>query len=376
MPNNRGIANASTRTPQAVDDFAFVLEDGTVTVDVLDNDRGGNSKTLLSVDQSALTAAGASGTLASGALVSIVDGEVVYDPNGAFDYLGEGETGTDTFFYSVQMGNGLASTGMVTVTVVGTNDGPVGVADSYTLDEDTVLTADAATGVLGNDVDPDGDPMTATLVDGPTHGTLVLNADGSFTYTPDANYGGSDSFTYTASDGTETTDPITVDLTINDVIDVIGFDDLAHGTFEPGGYFYLDWGNFIVGNVDTLLDDPTDGASYVDSGYITGLISPGNVGVNAFGTPSTISAPEGETFDLISAYMTSAWNIGMTVQVEGYRGADLAYFDEVTISDDVATEFVFNYEDVTSVTFTSFGGVDAGTGGFGTQIVFDNFVIL
>ena len=60
----------------------------------------------------------------------------------------------------------------------------------------------AAAGVLGNDADPDGDPLTAVLVSGPSHGTLTLNANGSFTYTPNANFNGTDSFTYRASDGT------------------------------------------------------------------------------------------------------------------------------------------------------------------------------
>ena len=56
--------------------------------------------------------------------------------------------------------------------------------------------------MLANDTDVDGDALTAVLVTGPAHGTLTLNADGSFTYTPDANYNGADSFTYSANDGT------------------------------------------------------------------------------------------------------------------------------------------------------------------------------
>ena len=59
-----------------------------------------------------------------------------------------------------------------------------------------------APGVLGNDSDPDGDPLTAVLVTGPSHGSLTLNANGSFSYTPAADFAGSDSFTYRASDGT------------------------------------------------------------------------------------------------------------------------------------------------------------------------------
>ena len=80
------------------------------------------------------------------------------------------------------------------------NDTPVAADDSYSVTEDSVLTV-AAPGVLGNDTDADGDPLTAQLVTGPADGTLGLNADGSFTYTPDADFDGADSFTYSASDG-------------------------------------------------------------------------------------------------------------------------------------------------------------------------------
>ena len=59
-----------------------------------------------------------------------------------------------------------------------------------------------APGVLGNDTDVEGDPLTAIKVSDPLHGTLTLNADGSFTYTPNGNFNGNDSFTYKANDGT------------------------------------------------------------------------------------------------------------------------------------------------------------------------------
>src|SRR5437667_6711322 len=72
--------------------------------------------------------------------------------------------------------------------------------DSYTTPEDTTLTV-AAPGVLANDTDVDADPLTAILVNGPAHGTLSLNSDGSFTYSPALNYNGPDSFTYKANDG-------------------------------------------------------------------------------------------------------------------------------------------------------------------------------
>src|SRR4029434_321733 len=64
-----------------------------------------------------------------------------------------------------------------------------------------------------------GDPLTATKLAGPAHGTLTLNPDGSFTYTPDANYGGADSFTYTVGDGQGGTATGTVNLTVTPVAD-------------------------------------------------------------------------------------------------------------------------------------------------------------
>ena len=80
------------------------------------------------------------------------------------------------------------------------NDMPCAVDDEYSIDEDNTLDV-AAPGVLDNDSDLDGDPLTAVLMSGPSNGALTLNADGSFTYTPNANFNGEDSFTYVANDG-------------------------------------------------------------------------------------------------------------------------------------------------------------------------------
>jgi len=93
------------------------------------------------------------------------------------------------------------------------------VSDSYSVNEDEVLTV-AASGVLSNDSDADGDTLTASPVDNPDHGTLVLNADGSFRYTPDAGYNGTDSFSYTAGDGNGGADTATVSINVISVNDV------------------------------------------------------------------------------------------------------------------------------------------------------------
>jgi len=99
------------------------------------------------------------------------------------------------------------------------NAAPVAVAEAYALDEDSVLVP--VNGVLANDDDPDDQPqpLSAVLVDGPDHGELVFNDDGSFSYTPDDDYFGDDSFTYQASDGQDLSLVTTVALTVREVND-------------------------------------------------------------------------------------------------------------------------------------------------------------
>ncbi len=101
--------------------------------------------------------------------------------------------------------------------VVG-NVAPVAVADGYTVAEDAVLTV-GATGVLGNDSDPNSDPITAVLASGVANGALSFNANGGFTYTPNPSFGGSDSFTYKANDGTQNSNVVSVTVTVTAVND-------------------------------------------------------------------------------------------------------------------------------------------------------------
>src|SRR5205807_620197 len=131
-----------------------------------------------------------------------------------------GYTGSDSFTYHASDGSATSSA-TVTITVnAAVNTPPVATADSYNAIEDTPLViSTAATGVLANDTDVDGDTLTATVATNPTHGTLALTAHGSFTYTPAANYTGADSFTYTASDGHSGSATATVSLTIAAVND-------------------------------------------------------------------------------------------------------------------------------------------------------------
>jgi VCBS repeat-containing protein len=104
------------------------------------------------------------------------------------------------------------------------NAAPTADADDYTVDEDVELSVPAGTGVLAGDSDPDGDDLTAELVSDAANGSVDLNADGSFTYTPDADFNGSDTFTYRANDGRgNVSADATVTITVNPVNDPPGF---------------------------------------------------------------------------------------------------------------------------------------------------------
>ncbi len=91
----------------------------------------------------------------------------------------------------------------------------MGNPDAYSSTAGKPLTVAAAAGVLANDSDPNGRSLTAIVATGPSNGTLTLNADGSFTYTPTSGFVGSDSFTYRANDGINLSLPITVSLVVN-----------------------------------------------------------------------------------------------------------------------------------------------------------------
>jgi VCBS repeat-containing protein len=99
------------------------------------------------------------------------------------------------------------------------NAAPLAIDDLHVLAEDTVLTV-AAPGVLGNDIDVDGDPLTAVVTGSPGHGVVTLDANGRFVYTPHGNYSGADSFTYQASDGTRHSNVASVNVVVTPVNDV------------------------------------------------------------------------------------------------------------------------------------------------------------
>jgi len=149
------------------------------------------------------------------------------------DSLDANESTTDYIFYTVSDGD-LTSTSVQGVVLKGVNDAATANDDMGNVGtEDT----DWVGNVLANDTDVDGEALTAVLVGGPAHGSLTLNADGSFTYTPDADWNGTDTFTYMANDGSVNSNVATASVWIAPVNDaaLIGGDTSVTITEDDTG---------------------------------------------------------------------------------------------------------------------------------------------
>lgn len=117
---------------------------------------------------------------------------------------GENENGSPYDSFDFQVHDDMeAQSGQNTITfnVTSVDDAPIAMDDEYEFSQNVALTVNATEGVLANDQEVDGETLTATLQTSTMNGSLVFNTDGSFTYTPTT---GNDSFSYTISDGTNT----------------------------------------------------------------------------------------------------------------------------------------------------------------------------
>ncbi len=142
---------------------------------------------------------------------------------GIFDPGGWGYT-TASFFDVFMESGGVASRDF------GANRTPTVVDDNAGGDEDQAINGN----VSGNDSDPDGPAYTAQLVDDVIHGSLLLNANGGFTYAPDADWHGEDRFTYRVSDGVSLSNLATVILTVNPVNDAPTADPVLAQNVDEG----------------------------------------------------------------------------------------------------------------------------------------------
>ena len=141
-------------------------------------------------------------------------GTVALRSDGSFDYTADSAfVGTDTWSYEAIVDRETPVTATVTMRVKARNRGPRAVADSYVTEEDTPLFV-GPPGVLGNDRDADGDPLTAEFVTAPFGDEFLFEPDGSFEYYPPSDYDSPVTFTYRADDGLLPSAPVTVEIEI------------------------------------------------------------------------------------------------------------------------------------------------------------------
>jgi subtilisin-like proprotein convertase family protein len=218
----------------------------------------------------------------AGATTAVVT-EIAPNDGTTYDVAVSGMTTDGTVIASIpadaaqdadQNGSSASTSTDNTVTFDAPNMPPTAVADSYTTNEDTLLKVAAAQGVLFNDTDLDGDNLTASEVagSGPFHGTLRFNADGSFDYTPEANYHGSDTFDYTVSDGNGGTATATVNVSVTSVNDDPDARDDTAATDEDTAVLIDVRDNDTDVDADALsisgITDPAHGTAVVDNGKI------------------------------------------------------------------------------------------------------------
>ena len=186
------------QSPTAVADEVTIFENTTVTIDVLANDSDPEGEAIAISDLPEISDNGGS--------ISLVENQLEYSPP-------EGFVGTDSFSYTISDENDGVDEAIVTVVVepeTVENQPPIAENDAFTIIEGTSAVPFL---VLGNDFDPDGDPISVTGVSSPDNGIATIS-DNQILYEPETGFEGTDTFTYTISDGNGGLDTATVEVAV------------------------------------------------------------------------------------------------------------------------------------------------------------------
>ena len=257
------------------------------------------------------------------------NGTVLLNTDGSFSYQpAVGFTGADTFTYrDVDSQGHVSNTATVTLYINDTALPPLGNADSFTATQSVPITVN----VTNNDYSPSGNPLTATLIAGPVHGTLVDNGGGSFTYTPDPNFTGVDGFIYAATDTVTGLTSGATNVTFN--VGVLNqaptaVDD-SYSTAQNSPLFVVGPGVLINDtdpNGDTLSSVVVDNPSH-------GTLSLSNNGSFSYTPNPNYSGPDSFTYQVSDGSLTS--NVAtVTIQVTAVPTAATANDDNYSLNED------------------------------------------
>ncbi|WP_221793380.1 tandem-95 repeat protein [Oceanobacter mangrovi] len=311
--------NPVNDAPVAVADTASTAEDTEVSIDVADNDTDVDSGD--SVDTATLTIV----SQPTHGTASVVSGEILYNPDADFN-------GSDSLTYQIDDQNGATSNvATLIINISGVNDAPVAANDSSTTDEDTDVVID----VLANDSDIDGilDVSQVTIIADPTHGTVAVDTtSGEITYSPTADYNGSDSFTYVVKDNEDATSNIaTVSLTITSVNDAPVANDDSVTLMEDATL-----------NINALGNDTdVDGSLDITTVEITTEPTEGSATVNSDGSIAYTPAADFNGSDSLSYRVMDdlgEWSntATVTLTITAVNDAPLANDDSATTDEDTA----------------------------------------
>lgn len=380
------VTSGAASHPDAVDDYPSVDEDNVLSFDPRANDSDPEGDPL-SINAAT---SGAHGS------VTFTVTSVSYTPTADFN-------GSDSFSYTISDGNGGTDTALINVTVLPTNDLPVAVNDATATSVDVPVTIDPRI----NDTDIDGDVLSIVAKTDGTNGTVTYSAT-EITYSPNSGWSGSDSFTYTVSDGNAGTNSaqvsVTVDASNTDPVAVddsqstnenvaITFDPRTNDTDSDGDPLSIiaktDGTNGAVTFTSTSTTyTPNSGWTGTDS--FTYTISDGNGGTDTATVTVTVNAangaptanndmaggsvysstnafvlnndsdPDGDTLTITT--VTQPFNAIVTIKSNGT-------YLQILATDPGAGTFTYTISDgnggtdTATVTFTAIGG-GGGGGGF------------
>ncbi|MFC1727572.1 tandem-95 repeat protein [Patescibacteria group bacterium] len=239
----------------------------------------------------------------------LIDGDVVFTPTANYN-------GPASFDYTVSDG-ALTDTATVSITVDPVNDIPTANDGSATASEDGLV------GITLTGSDIDGDTLTYSVVDSPINGTLGSVVGDKVTYTPNANYTGSDSFTFKINDGSIDSDPATISITVNEINDPPVLDPI---------------GNKSVNELDTLnftasASDPDSSLTYNLTGAPTGAIIDSVSGAFSF-TPTETQGPGEYTFTVNATDGVETDSEEITVTVNEVNVAPIAQDESISTQED------------------------------------------
>ena len=256
---------ASTQAPSPTITSApatTVLEGATYSYAVIASDPGGGTLTY------------SLPTAPAGMAIDGASGVITWTPTHA-------QVGANAVTVKVANAAGRSASQSFVVTVQALNTAPTARDDAYTMKQGATLSV-AAPGLLANDSDAEGNTLSAALVASPAHGTLALQANGGFTYTPVAAYSGTDTFSYRASDGKLASNPATVTVRIDPNTAPVAKDDAVTVAARVAGRSYTPVAIAVLAN-------DTDAEGNIDPATVAITTAPGKGGtatVNANGTVS------------------------------------------------------------------------------------------